>query len=140
MAWMIGRTQTNGKRTTTRSVHRFQDGLSLVPLSAWGSEYPAAGCRARSTTGVDAATPPPAQVAAMDAATFFGRLASLMVANPPYEADAPALRAVRGDRARARLLRRRAARPRRCSTRACKPRWRSSRRSAARSGEPVNGW
>jgi hypothetical protein len=90
VAWMIGRTQTNGKPDCA-DVHRFQDGLSLVPLSAWGGEYrpPAA---APGDQGADTATPPPAQVAAMDAATFFGRLASLMVANPPYEADAPALK------------------------------------------------
>jgi hypothetical protein len=71
-------------------VHRFQDGLSLTPLSAWGSDYsppPAAPADPQ----LDITTPPPDQVEAMDAATFFGRLARLMVDNPPTEEDAPAI-------------------------------------------------
>ena len=38
LAWVIGRTQTNGK-ADYENVHRFQDGLRLTPLSAWGSDY-----------------------------------------------------------------------------------------------------
>ena len=89
LAWLIGRTQTDGKADYA-SVHEFQAGLSLTPLSAWGSAYsppedvPVA-------PGVDKTIPPPDQIEAMDAATFFARVASLMVANPPHEADAPAL-------------------------------------------------
>ncbi len=89
MVWLLGRTQTNGKADYER-VHRFQDGLSLTPLSAWGSDYspsPAAPADPR----VDVATPPPDQVEAMDATTFFERLARLMVENPPTEEDAPAI-------------------------------------------------
>jgi len=103
MAWLIGRTQTNGP-ADYESVHRFQDGLSLRPLSAWRNEPPAADAPAGSDAaaaqappdGQDAPSPeppapPPDQVAAMDAAAFFGRLARLMADNPPATADAPAL-------------------------------------------------
>jgi hypothetical protein len=89
MAWIIGRTQTNGK-ADYEAVHRFQDALSLVPLSAWGSE-PAPPAARPVDPGVDLETPPPVQVAAMDAAAFLGRLATLMVDNPPAADDAPAL-------------------------------------------------
>jgi hypothetical protein len=35
--WMIGRTQTNGKKDYD-AVHQFQAGLKVVPLSAWGKK------------------------------------------------------------------------------------------------------
>ncbi len=88
MAWLIGRTQTNGK-DDYESVHRFQDQLSLVPLSAWGSDY--SPPEVPIDPDVDVETPPPAQVERMDAATFFERLAALMVDNPPAAADTPAM-------------------------------------------------
>ncbi len=96
MAWLIGRTQTNGL-DDYEQVHRFQDALALTPLSAWGKEKPVGRDPAPPAEplppadDVDHDTPPPDQVAAMDAVTFFGRLARLMVDNPPAPADAPAL-------------------------------------------------
>ena len=89
LAWMIGRTQTNGK-SDYKAVHAIQDQFALTPLSAWGkpATKPAAG---QVDASVDMKTPPPAQVAKMDAATFFGRLNRLMQDNPPAAADAPAL-------------------------------------------------
>lgn len=89
MAWLIGRTQTNGS-ADYESVRRFQDALSLVPLSSWGKEYvppppPAPDPR------VDLVTPPPEQVRAMDPDAYFTRLAELMVENPPARADRAAL-------------------------------------------------
>jgi hypothetical protein len=90
MAWVIGRTQAGGKADYA-DVHRFQDGLSLRPLSAWAGQRPAARkAPAGPATGIAAA--PPDQVEAMDAAAFFGRLAALLVTNPPAAADAPAMR------------------------------------------------
>ena len=89
MVWIIGRTQTNGKGDY-ESVHRFQDGLTLKPLSSWGggsSPRP----EARVDPSVDVTTPPPDQVRKMDGATFLDRLAKLLVENPPAEADAPAM-------------------------------------------------
>lgn len=88
LVWVIGRTQTNGK-DDYENVHRFQDALSLQPLSAQAGD--SSSPETAADPGVDVTTPPPAQVAAMDAATFFGRLAGLMVDNPPAAADAPAL-------------------------------------------------
>ncbi len=82
LAWMIGRTQTNGK-ADYESVHRFQDGLRLEPLAPAAERQP--------DIPVDATSAPPKLVDAMDAATFFGRVASLMVENPPADADAPVL-------------------------------------------------
>src|SRR5262245_7648183 len=38
MAWLIGRTQTNGKEDYT-TVHAIQDQYKLTPLSAWGKAY-----------------------------------------------------------------------------------------------------
>ncbi|MGO4221389.1 DUF1254 domain-containing protein [Lysobacter sp. TAF61] len=89
LVWLIGRTQTNGK-SDYKAVHAIQDKYRLVPLSGWGKPY-------QAPTGlpvaadIDMKTPPPAQVASMDAATFFGRLNRLMQDNPPSAADAPAL-------------------------------------------------
>jgi hypothetical protein len=90
MAWVIGRTQARGK-ADYEDAHRFQDRLSLQPLSAWAGQRPAAR-EAPAGPGTGIAAPPPDQVEAMDAATFFGRLAALLVTNPPAAADAPAMR------------------------------------------------
>lgn len=89
MVWLIGRTQTNGK-SDYEAVRAFQDGLTVTPLAAWGTEYtpPTA---VPLEPGVDTTVPPADQVAAMDGATFLHRLAVLMVDNPPAEADAPAM-------------------------------------------------
>ncbi len=86
MVFVIGRTQTNGKADYA-AVHRFQSGLSLTPLSTWGAGAPSAA----SERAIEGGTPPPDLLAAMDADTFFTRLATLLVANPPADADAPAL-------------------------------------------------
>ncbi len=87
MVWIIGRTQVNGT-ADYEAVHRFQDQLDLRPLSAWGdaSYSPAEGVPV--APGVDKKTPPPDQVAAMDARTFFASLAELMESNPSAAADA----------------------------------------------------
>jgi hypothetical protein len=89
MVWMIGRTQTNGKADYD-NVHHFQDGITLTPLSAWGSDY-SPPADAQVDPDVEMTTPPPDVLEAMDARAFFGRLAALMVDNPPADDDAPAL-------------------------------------------------
>jgi hypothetical protein len=88
IVWMIGRTQTNGPKDYA-AVHAIQDQLKLVPLSAFGKPFKAPP--GVVDPGVDTKTPPVEQVMKMSAATFFGRLAALMKANPPPEADAPIL-------------------------------------------------
>jgi len=89
LVWMIGRTQTNGK-ADYKAVHAIQDQFGLVPLSAWGKPV-TKPADVPVDASVDMKTPPPAQVARMDAATFFGRLNQLMQDNPPAAVDAPAL-------------------------------------------------
>jgi hypothetical protein len=84
---MIGRTQTNGKADYA-AVQEFQDGLELTPLSAWGSDYTPPEV---PVTGTVDPTPPVDQVAAMNAETFFARVAELMVDNPPAREDAEAI-------------------------------------------------
>jgi hypothetical protein len=87
LVWLIGRTQTNGKADYP-PVHAFQDSMSLTPLSAWGTDY------TPPVTPVGEPADPSApvdQVAAMDAETFFARLAELMVDNPPATGDAEAV-------------------------------------------------
>ena len=91
MVWIIGRTQTNGPADFA-AVHEFQNGLSITPLSAWGTDYRPPGAVAVEP-GVDLDTPPVTQVSEMDSATFFTRLAELMTTNPPAEADAPVMAA-----------------------------------------------
>jgi hypothetical protein len=87
--WMVGRTQTNGKRDYA-AVHAIQDQYRLTPLNAWGGLY-TPPTEAPVAPGVDVKTPPVEQAAAMDASAFFGRLNVLMADNPPAAADAPAL-------------------------------------------------
>jgi hypothetical protein len=88
MVWIIGRTQTNGKDDYA-AVNAIQDQYSLTPLSAWGKSYtPPSDVPVEKN--VDTNTPPPEQVARMDALTFFSRLNALMKENPPASADAQA--------------------------------------------------
>ena len=89
MVWLIGRTQTNGRRDYA-AVRAIQDKYTLTPLSAWGKGYTPPGDVAIEP-GTDTKLPPKAQVARMDATTYFGRLNALMQHNPPAAADAPAL-------------------------------------------------
>lgn len=85
--WMIGRTQTNGKADYD-AVHRFQDGLSAVPLSSYGKPYTPP--RGKVDPKQDK-SPPMEQVARMDAATFFSLFTLLTRDNPPHANDYPVL-------------------------------------------------
>jgi len=87
--WIIGRTQTNGAGDYA-NVHSIQDRYRLTPLSAWGkADYaPPPG---KVDPAIDMRTPPPAQVARMDAAAFFARFAEVLKDNPPNPADYPTL-------------------------------------------------
>lgn len=86
-----GRTYTAGPDDYA-AVHALQDQYRLVPLSQWGKSYTAPDDVALKPGVVDA--PVPAQVLAMSPQVFFDRLNQLMVANPPYPADAPLLERV----------------------------------------------
>ena len=87
MVWILGRTQTNGKADYA-AVHAIQDKYSLTPLSAWGRAY-TPPATVPIDPKIDMKAAPVDTVAAMDAETFFNRLAMLMKDNPPPAADAP---------------------------------------------------
>jgi hypothetical protein len=80
-----GRTYTAGK-SDYDAVHALQDQYKLVPLSAWGKSY-APPDNVPLKPGVDTKTPVPKQVLAMSPETFFNRLNTLLVTNPPEPAD-----------------------------------------------------
>ena len=94
MAWILGRTQCNGKDNYA-AVNAIQRQYTLMPLSAYGKPYTPPG-PGPADPSVDVTTPPVTQVAKMDAATFFNRLALLMKDNPPAPADAPMVQELAG--------------------------------------------
>jgi hypothetical protein len=93
MVWIIGRIRTSGKTSGANdypAVRTLQDRFRLTPLSKWGKPYtpsqnvPVAANVNRWDAPVD-------QVARMDAMTFFSRLNTLLVTNPPKATDAPVM-------------------------------------------------
>ncbi|WP_059411745.1 DUF1254 domain-containing protein [Cupriavidus basilensis] len=94
MVWLIGRTQTNGKKDYA-AVRRLQSQYRLMPLSAWQGGGKARSQAAPAGNAVDTETPPAEQVAAMDAQAFFTRFAALLPANPPAPADAAMVESIR---------------------------------------------
>jgi hypothetical protein len=87
LVWIIGRTYCTGTPEDYQKVHEFQDGLSLVPLSAYGKSYiPPPG---RVDPNIDMKTAVRDQVNALDAEAYFKLMAELMKSNPPTAADTP---------------------------------------------------
>jgi hypothetical protein len=87
--WIIGRFACAGS-SDYDNVHKLQNQLKLVPLSAWGTDYvPPANVPVDPS--VNRKVSPLDQLLAMDASTYFNDVCQLMVDNPPYEADAPVL-------------------------------------------------
>lgn len=87
MVWLLGRIYSTGTAVDYKAVHALQDKITAVPLSSLGKPFtPPAGTVDAS---IDMKTPVRDQVNKMDAATYFGLLASLMKDNPPVTADAP---------------------------------------------------
>jgi len=82
-----GRTQTNGP-ADYENVHKIQAQYKLTPLSGWGkANYtPPKG---KIDPALDMKTPPPVQIDAMTAATYFARFAELLKDNPPGPLDYP---------------------------------------------------
>ena len=77
MAWLLGRTQTNGPEDYA-AVHAVQDGYKLVPLSKFGTSYVPA--KVAVDPGFDAKTPPVEKLKRMSAAQYFDMLARLLKA------------------------------------------------------------
>jgi hypothetical protein len=88
-AWVLGQTQANGPDDFT-AVNAIQANYKLTPLSAWGKPY-APPTNIPVDSSINLKVTPPNQVTAMDAGTFFRRLALAMKDNPPYAADERAL-------------------------------------------------
>jgi hypothetical protein len=93
MVWAVGRIAVAGA-SDQAAVRKLQDQIELEPLSEWKKKKPARRGKAKAAEPeperpVQAAASPVDQVAAMDAATYFTRFASLLPANPPTKDDAP---------------------------------------------------
>ena len=89
MVLIAGRILQNGPAdiAVARAV---QAQCALTPLSAWGTDY-TPPTNVPVTPNVDTTTPPVDQVANMTPTSFYGRMATLMVDNPPRAADKPVI-------------------------------------------------
>jgi len=89
IVWILGRIYCTGTKEDYAAVHKMQDAISLVPLSAYGKPHtPPVG---KVDPSIDMKTPVRDQVNALDAAAYFNLMATLMKDNPPAAADAPML-------------------------------------------------
>jgi hypothetical protein len=87
IVWLVGRIYCSGTPEDYAAVHKMQDEISLVPLSAYGRPYtPPPGTVDPS---VDMKTPVRDQVNALSTAAYFDLLVRLLKDNPPSAADAP---------------------------------------------------
>jgi len=85
MVWILGRIYCTGAPEDYDAVHKIQDEISLVPLSAYGKPYtPPVGTVDPS---IDMKTAIREQVNALSVDDYFNLLAKLMVDNPPLAAD-----------------------------------------------------
>ena len=89
MVWLLGRIYCTGTPEDYAAVHKLQDEISLVPLSAYGKPYtPPPG---KVDPSIDMKTAVRDQVNALSADDYFSLLAKLLVNNPPTAADKPIL-------------------------------------------------
>lgn len=89
MVWLLGRIYCTGTPEDYAAVHKLQDAISLVPLSAYGKPYtPPPG---KVDPSIDMKTAVRDQVNALSADEYFDLLAKLLVNNPPAAADKPIL-------------------------------------------------
>ena len=89
IVWLLGRIYCTGTPEDYAAVHKMQDAVSIVPLSAYGKPYtPPPG---KVDPGIDMKTPVRDQVNALSSAAYFSLLATLIKDNPAAEADAPML-------------------------------------------------
>lgn len=87
IVWLLGRIYCTGTPEDYAAVHKIQDAIKLVPLSAYGKDWtPPPG---KVDPSIDMKTAVREQVNAMDAVEYFTLLAELLKRNPPNEADAP---------------------------------------------------
>jgi hypothetical protein len=87
IVWILGRIYCTGTPEDYAAVHKLQDAISLVPLSAYGKDYtPPTG---KVDLQIDMKTAVRDQVDNLSTAEYFQLLADLMKDNPPAAADAP---------------------------------------------------
>ena len=87
LVWILGRIYCTGTPEDYDAVHKIQDQVSVVPLSAYGKAYnPSPGV---VDAKIDMKTAVRDQVNALDGVAYFTLLAQLMKTNPPAAADAP---------------------------------------------------
>ncbi len=90
IVWLLGRIYCTGTKEDYAAVHKIQDEMSLVPLSAYGKDYtPPAG---NVDPSIDMKTAVRDQVNALSAVEFFTLFCELLKTNPPAAADAPILK------------------------------------------------
>jgi hypothetical protein len=88
MAWILGRTQTNGPHDYA-AVHVIQAGFKLTPLSQFGRTYVAR--EGVVDTNADMKTPPVMQFERMRGLDYLHTLAQLLASTPPPAQDGPML-------------------------------------------------
>jgi hypothetical protein len=87
LVWLLGRIYCDGTPEDYAAVHKLQDTIALVPLSAYGKSYtPAPG---NVDPAIDMKTAVRDQVDALSAEEYFDLLAALMKDNPPRPDDQP---------------------------------------------------
>ena len=87
IVWVLGRIYCTGTPDDYAAVHKMQDEISVVPLSAYGKSYtPLEG---KVDPSIDMKTPVRDQVNALSSEAYFSLLATLLKDNPPAKADAP---------------------------------------------------
>jgi hypothetical protein len=87
IVWILGRIYCTGTPEDYAKVHKMQDEISLVPLSSFGKSFtPPPG---KVDPSIDMKTAVREQVNALDIASYFNLLTTLMSDNPPAEAMTP---------------------------------------------------
>jgi hypothetical protein len=87
IVWVLGRIYCTGTPEDYAAVHKMQDEVSVVPLSAYGKSYtPPEG---KIDPSINMKTPVRDQVNGLSAEAYFSLLATLLKDNPPAKADAP---------------------------------------------------
>ena len=89
MVWLLGRIQVNSPEDGATTVKAIQDGMALVPLSAYGqTDYvPAMGVVNTANQTII----PVKEIQNLDVSTYLNRMAQLMAKNAPKAADAAIL-------------------------------------------------
>lgn len=87
IVWILGRIYCDGTPADYAAVHKLQDQVSAVPLSAFGKSFSAPAGKVDPALDMKSAVRD--QVNALDATAYFTLLASLLKDNPPAAADAP---------------------------------------------------